>query len=323
MNRPPSTVYHPPSPDAEPFKILIKRGGFTDPARENRTVPYKIYYPVEHGLGALPVIVWSHGLGGTADGAAFLGRFVASHGYVVVNIQHAGTDSALWEGKPGHPWDAIRATKITRGTTIDRFRDVPFVLDQLSGWAAENPDVGEIDLSRLGMSGHSFGAMTTQIMAGQMFPDENGVLRSFRESRFRAAIAYSPVPAHDEDTGGRHEKAGIYGPIAIPALYMTGTEDVSPLGGVTAKQREEPFEYAGAGDQTLAVLASGDHMVFAGSRGKLAENPLRGRHEAIIKVLSLAFWDGHLRGNKGAKAWLEGVGASAFLGHDAVLTHRR
>jgi hypothetical protein len=103
---------------------------------------------------------------------------------------------------------------------------------------------------------------------------------------------------------------------------MTGTEDVSPLGGVTAKQREEPFEHAKGADQTLAVLEGGDHMVFAGSRGKLAENPLRARHEAIIKILSLAFWDAHLRDNRGAKEWLEGSGAKEFLGADAVLRHR-
>jgi dienelactone hydrolase len=312
----------PPSSDHEPCKILIKRGGFTDAARGGRVVPYKIYHPVEHGLSRLPVIIWSHGLGGTADGAAFLGRFVASHGYVVVNMQHAGTDSALWEGKPGHPWDVIRATPISREVTMNRFLDVPFVLDQLPGWAEENPEVGTLDLSRLGMSGHSFGAMTTQIMAGQLFPDADGVLHSFREDRFRAAIAYSPVPAHDDETGGGHGKDAIYGPIAIPALYMTGTEDISPLGGITAKQREEPFEHAGAGDQSLVVLEGGDHMVFAGSRGKLAENPRRARQEEIIKILSLAFWDAHLGGNGAAQAWLNGSGVAEFLGKDALCRHR-
>lgn len=314
----------PPDPHHEPHKILIKRGAFTDPARGGRAVPYKIYYPVAHSLDHLPVIIWSHGLGGTADGAAFIGRFVASHGYVVVNIQHAGTDSALWEGKPGHPWDVIRATKITRENTENRFLDVPFVLDCLPGWARENPDAGEehMDISCLGMSGHSFGALTTQVMAGQRFPDKKGALQTFHEKRFRAAIAYSPVPAHDAGTGANHDKEAIYGGISIPALYMTGTDDVSPLGGVTPEQREEPFKYAGTGGQYLAVLEGGDHMVFAGSRGKLGEHPLRGRHEEIIKILSLAFWDAHLRNNEAAKAWLSGIGVRDFLGINGSCRHR-
>lgn len=313
----------PPDPRHEPHKILISRGRFIDAARNDRAVPYKIYYPVARSLERLPVIVWSHGLGGAADGAAFLGRFVASHGYVVVNIQHHGSDSSIWEGKPGHPWDVIRATPITREVTLARFADVPFVLDSLPGWMEENPEVAEhMDLSCVGMSGHSFGACTAQMMAGQKFPDGRGWLQSFRDDRFRAAIAYSPMPAHDDATGLGHDKGGLYGGIAIPMLYMTGTEDVSPLGGVTAAQREEPFEYAGAGGQHLVVLEGGDHMVFAGSRGKLAENPLRQRHEDIIKIVSLAFWDAYLRGDAAAREWLSGQGLRDFAAGDAKTSSR-
>lgn len=313
----------PPDPRHEPHKILISRGQFIDSSRDGRAVPYKIYYPVAHRLDHLPVIVWSHGLGGTADGAAFLGRYVASHGYVVVNIQHLGSDSSIWEGKPGHPWDIIRATPMTRDVTLNRFADVPFLLDSLPGWIKENPAVGaHMDMSRLGMSGHSFGACTAQMMAGQAFPDGRGGLQRFRDERFRAAIAYSPMPAHDAATGIGHDKALIYGGIAIPMLYMTGTEDISPLGGVTAAQREEPFEYAGADGQHLIVLEGGDHMVFAGSRGKLAENPLRERHEEIIKVASLAFWDAYLRDDQGAREWLGGQGLRDFAGLDAKINSR-
>lgn len=269
-------------------------------------------------MSSLPVVLWSHGLGGTADGAAFLGRFVASHGYVVVNIQHAGTDSSIWEGKPGHPWDVIRATPITLENTVNRFLDVPFALDSLPGWLDENPEIREhMDLSRAGMSGHSFGALTTQVLCGQAFPSADGRLESFRDGRFRAAIAYSPIPAHDRATGKGHGPADIYGDIAVPMLHMTGTDDISPLGGVTAAQREEPFRHAGAGNQHLLVLDGGDHMIFAGSRGKLGEHPLRGRHEEIIKVVSLAFWDAYLQGNGAAQDWLSGDGIRRFIGADA------
>ncbi|MBI4030125.1 MAG: hypothetical protein HY370_00455 [Proteobacteria bacterium] len=313
----------PPDPGHEPHKIMIKRGAFTDAARCGRSVPYKIYYPVAHNLGTLPVIIWSHGLGGTADGAAFLGRFVSSHGYVVVNIQHAGTDSSIWEGKPGHPWDVIRATPITRENTVNRFLDVPFALDALPKWRDETPEIGEhMDLSRLGMSGHSFGALTTQVLCGQAFPAADGRLESFRDGRFSAAIAYSPIPAHDGATGAGRSPDDIYGGINIPMLHMTGTDDVSPLGGVTATQREEPFRHAGAGSQRLVVLEGGDHMVFAGSRGKLGEHPLRARHEEIVKIISLAFWDACLRGDPAAEEWLEGARVRDFCGGDARIALR-
>lgn len=289
-------------PGHEPHKILIKRDSLVDEGRGGRIVPLKVYYPVAHSLSHLPVIVWSHGLGGSADGAAFLGRYIASHGYVVVNIQHHGTDSSLWEGKPGHPWDVIRATPIPRSATIDRFRDVSFVLDRLPGWAAAYPEIAEhMDMDRLGMSGHSFGALTTQAMAGQMFPDEAGALQSFREPRFRAGIAYSPVPIHYLTDA---PAADIYGPIACPLLHMTGTEDESPVEGFGWERRRQVFDASGANPRYLVTLAGGDHMVFAGSRGKLAENPLRHAHEAVIKIVSLAFWDAFLRDDGAARAWL-------------------
>lgn len=309
-----------PSPDDAPFKILIKRGAFTDAARGGRQVPFKLYYPVEHGLPSLPAIIWSHGLGGSADGAAFLARYIAGQGYIVVNIQHQGTDSSLWEGKPGHPWDVIRAAPIPPATVIDRFRDVPFVLDSLPGWAAEHPEIGGVlDMSRLGMSGHSFGALTTQVMAGQGYPAQDGGIFRLAEDRFRAGILYSPVPV--APPAGVAEEA-LYASISLPLLHMTGTLDVSPIEGFGVDRRLEVYEHAGGGEQDLLVLKDGDHMVFAGSRGKLEDSPHRLRHETIIKLASLAFWDAHLAQNAAAGRWLAGGGLARFAGTDAAYQRR-
>ena len=124
------------SPDTEPRQIFIEKGSWTDSSRRDRVIPYKIYTPQarpdEAMQNAWPLVVWSHGLGGSRDGAGFISRYIASHGYVVVHIQHHGTDSSLWEGKPGHPWDIIRATHIPRRATLQRLQDVPFALDQIT-----------------------------------------------------------------------------------------------------------------------------------------------------------------------------------------------
>ena len=308
------SVRYPPSPDAGPYRVLIARDKFTDPARDGRAVPFKVYYPAD-GDGPFPAVVWSHGLGGSADGAAFLVRYIASHGYAVVNVQHPGTDSSLWEGKPGHPWDVIRATPIPRGATIDRFRDVPFLLDRLPGWAEGHPDLkGRLDMDRLGMSGHSFGALTTQVMAGQAFPGENREPTRLREERFRAGILYSPVPLREWAAGREDE---VYGPIALPLLHMTGTADDSPVERFGYEERLAVFDHAGGPEQHLVVLEGGDHMVYAGSRGQLGENPKRRQHEDIIKVLSLVFWDAWLKEDAAAREWLAGGGMADWLGAEA------
>lgn len=305
-------------PDVEPARILIARGEFTDAARRGRKIPYKIYYPVDDGGGRLPVILWSHGLGGNRDGAGFISRFLASHRYIVVHIQHKGTDSALWEGKAGHPWDAIRAAKIPRKAVLDRYRDVPFALDQLQIFAQENPEIGaRMDFSHIGMSGHSFGANTTQIMAGQKL----GFGRrqyTLREPRFSCGILYSPVPSYNRKDSPR----SLYGDIAIPLFHMTGTADSSPVEGFPYTRRLEVFENSGGPDQYLMVLQDGDHMVYNGSRGKLGENPKRAVHERIIKIGALAFWDAYLKADPDAQNWLVAGGLKNYIGAEGICAYR-
>lgn len=295
-----------------PYKVLLKKGEFVDAARGDRKVPYKIYHPIEHSLGKMPVIVWSHGFGGNKDGAGFISRYVAAHGYTIIHITHVGSDSSLWEGKGGHPWDVLRKTPLNQEMTIARFHDVPFAVDQLKIWAQQNPDVGQyMDFGSLGMSGHSFGAMTTQAMAGQLFQDDDGVLRSFADARFKAGILYSPVPIRllTHESPEPH----IYGPMKLPMFYMTGTKDDSPLEGFDYLRRMAVHDYSGADEKYLLITFDGDHMVYNGTRGKLEENPLRPLHEAIIKIASLTFWESYLKGDQDALRWLQNGGFSAYL----------
>ncbi len=296
-------------PGHEPHKIRIERGDLFDGARAGRRVPYKIYYPLSHGLPSLPVIIWSHGLGGSRDGAAYLSRFIASHGYAVVHPTHTGTDTGLWEGKPGHPWDVIRATHISRKATLNRFRDIPFLLDSLPGLAKEKPEIGKhMDLSRIGMSGHSFGAVTTQVMCGQML-GKGRRMYSLKDERIKCAIAYSMGPTYNR--GEPAEK--LYGPMDVPMLFMTGTNDDSPISGKDYTARLPIYEHAGSKQKHLLVLEEADHMVFAGSRGKLGTYDKLHLHQAIIKIVSLAFWDAYLRKDTAAMDWLTKSAITAFL----------
>ncbi len=301
-------------PATEPAQIAISRGEWFDAARQNRKIAYKTYVPVGGNDGPFPVIIWSHGLGGSRDGAGFISRFISSHGYVVVHIQHTGTDSTLWEGKAGHPWDVIRATHIPRKATLQRLRDVPFVLSQLPLL-----DIApQMDLSRIGMSGHSFGGMTTQVMAGQR-RGYGARQYDLHEPRFKAGIVYSPVPFRKKR--GQPPEA-FYGGIRIPLLIMTGTDDDSPLENFGFADRMEVFTHSGGPDQHLLILDKGDHMVYSGSRGKLEANPKRDVHEEIIKVLSLAFWDAYLKDDTAAKEWLTQDGVTSWLSDEGAYTYK-
>ncbi|MCI5061173.1 MAG: hypothetical protein MRY79_08940 [Alphaproteobacteria bacterium] len=299
-------------PEQEPYKILIKRDRLVDETRDNRVIKIKAYYPIDHPSTELPVILWSHGLGGSVDGASFLSRFLASHGFIVIHMQHPGTDSSLWEGKDGHPWDIIRKTHIPRSASLARFEDVPFVLNHLPRWMQDHPDIGDIaDLETLGMSGHSFGAMTTEVMAGMQFPDKNDTLKQYKEPRFTAGILYSPVPMEHLTNAPPEE---IYGPITLPLFHMTGTEDEFPIEGWSYERRLTIYKNSVHSQRHLLITNGADHMVYNGSRGKLGDNPNREKHEEIIKITALCYWEATLKKNEVAHDWLTGEGFQAYLG---------
>ena len=287
-------------PAQEPVRVLIKRGQWVDEARGGRVVPYKIYYPTPNS-DPLPVIIWSHGLGGTQDGAGFVARFLASHGYIHVHIGHEGTNDSLWRGKPGHPWDNIRNATIPWEDIHNRYLDVPLALDQLA-----HMDLPvKADMARIGMSGHSMGALTTQIMAGQLTGKNGADPVSLKSDRFTAALAYSPVP--NQRLRPEHVPvAQVYGDITLPMMHLSGSEDHSPIDGPIQHLRDELFDHAGGADtiQMSVILDGADHMVFNGSRGQLPDYEGMDLHKEQIKILALAWWDTMLKSDADAAQWL-------------------
>jgi dienelactone hydrolase len=270
------------NPSTEPVRVLIKRGEWVDGDRNDRPVKYKIYYPDIETPKPLPIIIWSHGLGGTQDGAGFIARFLASHGYVHVNIGHEGTNDSLWRGKDGHPWDNIRKAKIPWSDVQNRYLDVPFAIEQLK--PMDLPV--SLDFENMGMSGHSFGALTTQIIAGQL--TGNPEPEDFSVDAFTCALAYSPVPNIRIPLPAEQ----VYSAIKLPMMHMSGTEDHSPLDGNIQAGRDEIFDYAGQGRMQYGIILNhADHMVFNGSRGQLPDYEGMDINKDQIRIMALAWFD--------------------------------
>ena len=60
-----------------------------------RAVPARLYLPVTaSALRPVPLIVFSHGIGGSRNGYSYLGRFWSSQGYASLHLQHVGSDRA-------------------------------------------------------------------------------------------------------------------------------------------------------------------------------------------------------------------------------------
>lgn len=273
-----------------------------DTSRE-REIPVRVYLP--EATGPAPVILYSHGLGGSRETAAFLGAHWARRGYVAVFMQHPGSDAAVWQGKP--PREALRALEKAANVRnfVARARDVPAVLDALQVWnaTAGHPLMGRMDLSRVGMSGHSFGALTTQAVSGQAMPFG----RDFSDPRIRAAVVMSPSPPKHGDA------AKAFAKVRIPWLLMTGTKDASPIGDATPENRLRVFPALPAGHKYQVVLDGAEHSVFTDRALPQDSAPRNPKHHPAIAAISTAFWDAYLRGDADAAAWLEQGGARALL----------
>lgn len=293
--------------ESEPYRVEtavnsveVVRYDWHDPKR-GRKVPAKIYFP-DTGNGPFPVIGFSHGLGGSREGYEYLGRHWADRGYVSVHLQHLGSDDAVWRDAAGtERTKALRQATVNPSNAINRPLDVTFAIDQLEKLHREpSPFQGKLNLDRIGVAGHSFGAFTTLAVAGQVFTPGPGRQTSLADPRVKAAIPMSaPAPAD------KRRLDEVYGKITIPCLHMTGTEDYSPIGDTQPDQRRLPFDHSQGSDQYLITFQDGDHAIFSG-RGRLLARAKDARFQELICSSSTAFWDAYLRGDAKAKAWLLG-----------------
>jgi predicted dienelactone hydrolase len=284
-------------------------GEWTDTARSSRVVPYKIYLP--NTQTPSPIVIFSHGLGGNRDGAEYLLAYLAEHGYVAVAVQHAGSDTpAVFSGGTFNQSGVRNATSAS--AAADRFRDIPFALDMLEAMNANDARLkGRMDMSRIGMSGHSYGAITTMALSGQGFGPAGRM--SFDDARIKASIVYSPSKPRQGDP------AQVLAGIRIPMFHMTGTNDQNPLDpSEPASSRQIPYRNLTGADKYLLVFNGGDHMIFSGRSFQGGPRPNDPRLHAWIQKASLAFWDAYLKGNADAKTYLTGGKFKTELGAEGT-----
>lgn len=276
----------------------------------DRTLPLRIFLPLKPD--AAPVILFSHGLGGSREGYAYVGQHWAKRGYVVVMLQHPGSDSAVWRDKPVRERMQAMRDAASAENLLLRLSDVPAVLDQLAKWTADEKHSlhGRLDLEHVGMSGHSFGAQTTQGVAGQSNPLSG---KQFTDTRIDAALPMSPSSPRLGDVKRSFRE------VKIPWLLMTGTNDTSPIGGQTVETRLAVYPALPDGDKYQLVLHEAEHSAFAGGtegERRLLRRAANPNHHRAILAISTAFWDTYLRDDAAAKTWLTGEGPRSVLEPD-------
>lgn len=288
-----------------PFSVRVVDDTWSDDARE-RDIPVRLRLP--DAPGRVPVILFSHGLGGSRAGGAEWGAHWASHGFAVIHLQHPGSDESLWRNKPVDERRAGMRDAISLEQFGARLADVKFVLADLDRrQRADDAVAARLDLARLGMSGHSYGAVTTLHLGGQRPAVGSFTFGDLSEKRFTAFLAFSPQAVPGANPGPQ------FAPFNRPALLVTGTLDgQTAMGlGVPPEQRLVPFEAMPAtGNKFMLVVDQADHMFFNGTRGLrdlgivartgIDFGAVEARGYPQVKAVSTAYWLAYLRDDRAA-----------------------
>jgi len=234
-----------------------------------------------HAVGPRrPLILLSHGFGGTASDLAWLGTALAAHGFIAVAVNHPGNNALEAYTVEGYSLMWLRAVDL--GAVIDAVLN-----DKTFG--------NRIDPARIGAAGHSLGGYTVVAAAGgitdpariQAFcrstaadalcvpppvisdmrqkslarlssdPDfrqrYSAAGNSYRDARVRAVLAMAPglVPVFTPESLGN---------VSIPVAIVSGSADeiTPPTSGAEALAKAIPRA-------TLKLFPHAGHFVFFGT----------------------------------------------------------
>jgi predicted dienelactone hydrolase len=262
------TTYAPITYEPITYEIEARTEVFVDPSRPtmrngsypgapSRTLSTLVLTPVRtHPWERFPLVVFSHGF--TANGPAYralLEQFAAA-GYVVA----APTFPLSSGGAPGGP---------NLGDYLNQPGDVSFVIDEMLRLHRDpaSPLYGLLRPHRIGVAGHSLGAITTLGVAYNS---------CCQDPRIDAAVPMSGIQL-PFGTGTYHE-----GP-AVPLLLIHGTSDGTvPYAGST-----QAFAAARA-PKFLVSLLGGGHVPFFGAHGP------------VVVDSTIAFFDRYLKREPGS-----------------------
>jgi predicted dienelactone hydrolase len=268
---------------------------WADAARQ-RPVPVRLYLPATASAARpAPLVVFSHGIGGSRRSYSYLGSHFAAEGFASLHLQHVGSDRSLWTaGNPlalvGRLQDAAQEAE-----AVARVHDLRFALSQVLGGEFG----ARLDGQRVVAAGHSYGANTTLLASGAQVV-RGGRPLDLRDPRIRAAIVISAPPFYGESA-----LAPILGPVRVPSLHVSATEDVIRIPGYYSgpEDRVAVFDAIGSPRKTLALFTGGSHSMFtdrAGTGGVL----LNGQVKTATKELGTAFLRQVLQGDdQDLRAW--------------------
>lgn len=287
-------------PDVQPR--MRREFGATWPAIVSGAI---FSHAVEHAPPAtsprqLPMVTFSHGLGGTGFDYTCLIEDLVSRGYIVASIVHTYTAIAVWfpdgrivlrhDNRPPaglSPDERLKRMMAQATVEIEQgATDIRFVLDQMTAENLHSQNVilaGRIDLNRIVAMGHSAGA-------------EFAARACQLDARFKACVDLDgpmiPVAALPEYPDGATLKQ--------PLLFLEAEHPESQMAGTPAehaayfKKKEEQLQASRPGSYDVILRSPGiahpsfsdTPLLFAGHDGYPPTATVLHNHALIEKYIS-------------------------------------
>lgn len=276
-------------------------GGIKLERGSKRPLEVRATFPVKGG--PYPVIVFSHGMYGSGEAVRPTTDEFARRGYVVFAPTHGDSlryaDAATVKG-------ALQGRLDNVSSWSERPGDVGLVIDRLGEMEDLAPGLkGKIDRDRIGVGGHSFGAWTTQVLAGMTLA--RGL--SMADPRPKAFLVISPT-----GIGAGISKSSLEA-VRGPMMMVSGDNDGGRFEGDPSVYRRQAYDFAPPGDKYL-VWIDGAYHNFGGINGRSSEGrrpivggdlmgPGNGKHVEAVLRASVAFWDAYLKSDENALKWLQ------------------
>ena len=285
------------------FPVAVSHRNWFDAARY-RSIPVRIYWPTQI-QEKCPVIIFSHGLGGSNEKCAYLGQAWAAQGFVSVHVQHPGIDDQVWKGKI-RPVKELRDMYSQHWSGRTQANDIRFVLNQLDWLVADGNSFGQmLDMAHVGVAGYDLGGLAAMLVAGQQPPDRG---TSLHDPRVKAIVVMSP-PVADQMSFAPVS----YGAMTTPALFFTGTEDDGVVGPTKASQRRIPFDYMQGQDRFLITYQDAGHLIYSGHFLPMKSLDDQ-KYQANIAQTSLLFWRAYLKEEPAVHAYFHGRSLGSIVG---------
>jgi len=286
----------------------------------DRTIPIRVRYPsnIRPAAGEkLPVIVWSHGGMLKADGqtqSSAWGNALAAAGYVVVHMAHIPVTQAQGTALYAeYGLSAAQGQACFGVALVLRPRDANAVIAALATLQAQTPELpAPLDLDRVAMAGHSYGAYTTRTVEGarvDLCPDAarvGGIPANwpYRDVSFRNPVPKAFMALSPQGPGRFGFFPTSWAGLDRPDSTMSGdgddTSNGDPEEGEQPADRIFAYSVMPAGEKWLMYISSpaATHNTFN------LNNAAQPEFENWVRASGLAFMDTYLQNSGAARRWL-------------------